>query len=165
MTSVPVQWHCLLRSFSDLKIQTELYYVGWAKNNNKQNPNRCHHPLITQLSLDRNNWSATIWEGPHRTRNPGPDIPALATAHYLPHGAFYESLLKMDTKSLWIRIWIFCLLTTFFRQFFHKTVCRKLSTSYILSNTNKGAVKLLSIYYLETDCFQPCFYLNPEFYS
>ena len=41
---------CLLRSFSDLKRQTELHYVDWAKNNNKQNPNRCHHPLITQFT-------------------------------------------------------------------------------------------------------------------
>ena len=40
---------CLLSSFSDLKRQTELYFVGIAKNNNKRNPNRCHHPLITQL--------------------------------------------------------------------------------------------------------------------
>ena len=28
----------------------------------------------------------------------GPDIPALATAHYLPHGAFYESLLRNGVK-------------------------------------------------------------------
>ena len=40
---------CLLRLFLDLKRQTELHYVGWAKNNNKQNPSWCHHPLITQL--------------------------------------------------------------------------------------------------------------------
>ena len=40
---------CLLRSFSDLKRKTELHYVGWAKNNNKRNPKRCHHPLITSL--------------------------------------------------------------------------------------------------------------------
>ena len=42
---------CLLRSFSDLKRQTELHYVGWVKNNNKRNPNRCHLPLITQLNV------------------------------------------------------------------------------------------------------------------
>ena len=40
---------CLLRSFSDFKRQTELHCVAWVKNNNKRNPNRCHHPLITQL--------------------------------------------------------------------------------------------------------------------
>ena len=32
----------LLRSFSDLKGQTELHYVGWAKN-------QSHYPLITYL--------------------------------------------------------------------------------------------------------------------
>ena len=36
----------------NLKRQTELHYVGWVKNNNKWNLNRCHHPLITQLSGD-----------------------------------------------------------------------------------------------------------------
>ena len=39
---------CLLRSFHYLKRQTELHYIGWAKNNNKRNTNWCHHPLITQ---------------------------------------------------------------------------------------------------------------------
>ena len=39
----------LLRSFSDLKGQTELHYVGWAKNQNKLNWFRCHYPLITYL--------------------------------------------------------------------------------------------------------------------
>ena len=43
---------CLLRPFSDLKGHTqqcsaELHY---GKNQNKPNPNRCHRPLITQLS-------------------------------------------------------------------------------------------------------------------
>ena len=39
---------CLLKSFSDLKRQTELNYI--VKNNNKRNLNQCHHPLITQLT-------------------------------------------------------------------------------------------------------------------
>ena len=43
---------CFLRLFSDLKRQTELHYVGWAKNKNKRNPNQCHHPLIIQLNKD-----------------------------------------------------------------------------------------------------------------
>ena len=45
---------CLLRSFSDLKRQTELHYLGWAKNNNKQNPNWCHHPLISSCHAKSN---------------------------------------------------------------------------------------------------------------
>ena len=42
---------CLLRLFPDLKRQTELHYIGWAKNQNKLNPNECHYPLITYLSF------------------------------------------------------------------------------------------------------------------
>ena len=42
---------CLLRLFPDLKRQTELHYIGWAKNQNKLNPNKCHYPLITYLSF------------------------------------------------------------------------------------------------------------------
>ena len=42
---------CLLRSFSDLKRQTELHYIGWSKNQNKLKPNKCHYPLITYLNI------------------------------------------------------------------------------------------------------------------
>ena len=38
---------CLLRSFYDLKQQTQLHYVGWVKNKNKLNRFRCHYLLIT----------------------------------------------------------------------------------------------------------------------
>ena len=50
MTLEPVQWQTVfLRTFSDLKRQTELHYVGWAKNRNKLNRFQCHYPLITYL--------------------------------------------------------------------------------------------------------------------
>ena len=35
-------------TIDDILSCTELHY---GKNQNKRNPNRCHHPLITQLSL------------------------------------------------------------------------------------------------------------------
>ena len=40
---------CPLRSLGDHRQQTELHYVGWAKNKSKRYPNLCHHPLIPQL--------------------------------------------------------------------------------------------------------------------
>ena len=41
---------CQLRSLGNQRRQTELHYIGWTKNKNKQNLKRCHHPLITQLN-------------------------------------------------------------------------------------------------------------------
>ena len=39
---------CCLWSLGNHRLHTQLHY---GKNQNKWNPNRCHHPLITQLKL------------------------------------------------------------------------------------------------------------------
>ena len=43
---------CRLRSLGNHRQHTEMHYIRWLrKNQNNQNLNQCHHPLITQLSL------------------------------------------------------------------------------------------------------------------
>ena len=44
---------CLLRSFTDLKRQTELHYVGWAKKQNELRPNPCHYPWSTTNKINK----------------------------------------------------------------------------------------------------------------
>ena len=40
----------VINGFGDHRRHTQLHWAALRENQNKRNPNRCHHPLITQLS-------------------------------------------------------------------------------------------------------------------
>ena len=92
----------LLRSFSDLKRQTELHYVGWAKN--KLNWFWCHYPLITYLSFFKISKAIRHWSC---SKNQNKKWPKNVKSMYckIESKSFWRHMWNLITKSFWSRIW------------------------------------------------------------